>query len=65
MRGYVPSKSATEPSKVDERGRTILPPNVRKALGLEKGGHVVYDVKGDEVRVHSVEWKPRAKRPSA
>jgi bifunctional DNA-binding transcriptional regulator/antitoxin component of YhaV-PrlF toxin-antitoxin module len=57
----MPSKGADEPSKVDARGRTILPPSIRKALGLAKGGHVVYVVIGDnDVRIHRVEWtKPK------
>ncbi|HEX2066436.1 MAG TPA: hypothetical protein VHI93_06445 [Candidatus Thermoplasmatota archaeon] len=50
------SKKADEPSKVSANGRNVFPPEVRKALGLEKGGYVVYEIKGSEVRIHKAEW---------
>ncbi|HEX2065867.1 MAG TPA: AbrB/MazE/SpoVT family DNA-binding domain-containing protein [Candidatus Thermoplasmatota archaeon] len=50
------SKRPNEPSKIDARGRTVVPPEVREALGVSEGGFVVYEVKGSDVRIHKAEW---------
>jgi AbrB family looped-hinge helix DNA binding protein len=34
-------------SKIDRRGRVALPPAVRRALGLERGGRLVWRLLGD------------------
>lgn len=44
------------PSRVDEKGRTIIPKEVREALGLLEGGHVVYEVQGKRVLLRKVKW---------
>jgi AbrB family looped-hinge helix DNA binding protein len=44
---------------VDEQGRTIIPKEVREALGLSDGGFVVYEVEGGKVAIRSVEWVPK------
>lgn len=53
------AKVASEPSKVDEQGRTIIPKEVRAALGLSGKGYVVYEVDGDSVRLRPVKWVAR------
>lgn len=51
--------NATDPCKVDEQGRTIIPKEIREALGLSGRGHVVYEMRGDEVSLRRVEWVAR------
>ena len=40
---------------VDKQWRVSLPPNVRKALGVQPGDGVAYDVEGNRVVVFRVE----------
>jgi bifunctional DNA-binding transcriptional regulator/antitoxin component of YhaV-PrlF toxin-antitoxin module len=54
-----PPTSPTEPSRVDEQGRTIIPKEIRKALGIVGKAYVTYEVEGDSVRVRKVEWTLR------
>ena len=51
-----PKAKTTDPCKVDDQGRTIIPKGVRQALGLGGKGHVVYEVDGENVRIRKVEW---------
>jgi AbrB family looped-hinge helix DNA binding protein len=38
---------------VSESGRLSLPAEFRKALGLERGGAVVIELEGNEIRIHT------------
>lgn len=49
-------REGTDPCKVDEQGRTIIPKEIRQALGLAGNGHVVYELDGDRVWLRRVEW---------
>lgn len=55
------SKSwTTDPAKVDDQGRTIIPKEVRDSMGISgRKAHVVYEVDGDVVRLRKVEWAAR------
>ncbi|MCA1811982.1 MAG: AbrB/MazE/SpoVT family DNA-binding domain-containing protein [Halobacteriales archaeon] len=52
------AKGAPNPSKVDEQGRTIIPKEVRISLGLENGGHIVFEVEGKRAFIRKVKWTP-------
>lgn len=56
-----PKRTVPEtPSLIDSTGRTVVPKKVRDALGLgPDGGHIVYEVKGGEVKLRAVEWRPK------
>lgn len=54
----MPSKPHANPSKVDDQGRTIIPKEVREALGLTDGGHIVYEVEGKKATIRKVKWSP-------
>lgn len=41
-------------SKVTGRWQTTLPSGVRKALGLDAGGEIEYEIHGDKVVIHRV-----------
>jgi AbrB family looped-hinge helix DNA binding protein len=50
---------STDPCKVDEQGRTIIPKDVRQALGIAgEKAHIVYEVDGEAVRLRRVAWTP-------
>jgi AbrB family looped-hinge helix DNA binding protein len=42
-------------AKVTEAGRLSLPAEFRKAVGLERGGDVVVELAGNEIRVRTVD----------
>lgn len=42
-------------AKVSESGRISLPAKFRKAVGLERGGSVVVELEGREIRIRSVD----------
>lgn len=42
-------------AKVTEAGRLTLPAEFRKAVGLERGGDVVVELAGKEIRVRTVD----------
>jgi AbrB family looped-hinge helix DNA binding protein len=46
------------PRPVDNQGRTIIPREVRDAIGLADGGHVVWEVEGKRVVLRVVRWRP-------
>lgn len=50
------TKGPTDPCKVDDQGRTIIPKEIRVALGLTGKGHVTYEVEGNQVRLRAVQW---------
>ena len=56
MHRPMPAKPHTNPSKVDDQGRTIIPKEVREALGLGDGGHIVYEVEGKKATIRKVKW---------
>ena len=43
------------PAKVSPSGRLELPSEIRKAVGLDRGGSVVVELHGQEIRVRKVE----------
>jgi bifunctional DNA-binding transcriptional regulator/antitoxin component of YhaV-PrlF toxin-antitoxin module len=43
------------PAKVSPSGRLELPREIRKAAGLDRGGNVVVELHGREIRVRRVE----------
>ncbi len=46
--------------KVDRQGRTVIPKEVRRVLGIvDKQAFVAYEVDGDTVRVRVVDWTIR------
>ena len=55
-----PEFGQTEPSRVDEQGRTILPREVRQALGLVgQKGYIVFERRGEEILVYRATWAIR------
>jgi AbrB family looped-hinge helix DNA binding protein len=50
------------PTRVDTSGRTLIPADVRRHLGIEGGGYVMWEKDGDGARVHAVEWTKPKKR---
>ena len=40
-------------ARVDEAGRLVLPDEIRIAVGLERGGDVVLELAGDEIRIRA------------
>jgi AbrB family looped-hinge helix DNA binding protein len=42
-------------AKVTEAGRLSLPAELRKAVGLERGGDVVVELAGNEIRIRTVD----------
>jgi AbrB family looped-hinge helix DNA binding protein len=41
-------------AKVSESGRLSLPSDIRRAVGLERGGDVVVELDGHEIRIRTV-----------
>ena len=41
-------------AKVTDTGRVSLPAEFRKAVGLERGGDVMIELAGDEIRIRTV-----------
>jgi AbrB family looped-hinge helix DNA binding protein len=41
--------------RVTESGRISLPADVRRALGLERGGDVVIELDGREIRIRTID----------
>lgn len=37
--------------KVSQKGQLVIPASIRKALGIEKGSEVSFEVKGNEIRI--------------
>ncbi|MCC4399367.1 AbrB/MazE/SpoVT family DNA-binding domain-containing protein [Limosilactobacillus reuteri] len=37
--------------KMSQKGQIVIPAAIRKALGLEKGTEVSFEIKGNEVRI--------------
>ena len=37
--------------KVSQKGQIVIPAAIRKALGLQKGTEVSFEVKNDEIRI--------------
>jgi bifunctional DNA-binding transcriptional regulator/antitoxin component of YhaV-PrlF toxin-antitoxin module len=48
------------PAKVTESGALQLPAELRKAIGLDRGGDVVVELHGREIRIRAVEDIPSA-----
>lgn len=46
----------TEPRRIDQHGRIAVPAEVQKALGVEKGDYVVYEIDAEGVRLRRVAW---------
>ncbi len=42
------------PGRVSSTGRISLPAGFRKAVGLERGGNVVIELDGNEIRIRSI-----------
>ena len=42
------------PGRVSPTGRISLPAGFRKAVGLERGGNVVIELDGNEIRIRSI-----------
>ena len=42
-------------AKISETGRLSVPSEMRKAMGLERGGDVIVELAGDELRIRSVD----------
>ena len=40
--------------KVSQKGQLVIPAAIRKALGIEKGSKVSFEVKDDEIRIKKV-----------
>lgn len=43
------------PARVSESGRISIPAEFRRALGLERGGSVVVELDGREIRIRTVD----------
>ena len=41
--------------KVSESGRLSLPAEIRKAVGLDRGGDVVVELDGNDIRIRTVD----------
>jgi AbrB family looped-hinge helix DNA binding protein len=41
-------------AKISDTGRLSIPADLRKAVGLERGGDVVIELSGDEIRIRTV-----------
>lgn len=37
--------------KISQKGQVVIPAAIRKALGLEKGSEVSFELKGDEITI--------------
>jgi AbrB family looped-hinge helix DNA binding protein len=46
-----------DPRLIDGQWRVAIPPDVRKALGLQRGDHVVFEVEGKGVKLYKAQWK--------
>ena len=42
------------PGRVSPTGRISLPADFRKAVGLERGGNVVIELDGNDIRIRSI-----------
>ncbi len=42
-------------ARVDEVGRLMLPDEIRSAVGLERGGDVVLELAGNEIRIRTAD----------
>ena len=46
--------------KVSQKGQLVIPASIRRALGIEKGSEVSFEVKDNEIRIKKVptalEW---------
>lgn len=40
--------------KVSQKGQLVIPAAIRKALGIEKGSEVSFEVKNNEIRIKKV-----------
>lgn len=40
--------------KVSQKGQLVIPATIRKALGIEKGSKVSFEVKNDEIRIKKI-----------
>lgn len=54
----VPRRVPQEPKPrlIDRQNRVALPQDVLKALDVQSGDHVAFDVDGDRVSIHKVRW---------
>lgn len=52
----VPRLPDIKPRVVDGQYRVVLPPQVRAALGIDRGDHVTFEVDGADVRLRRVRW---------
>jgi AbrB family looped-hinge helix DNA binding protein len=41
--------------RVTQSGRVSLPAELRRAIGLDRGGEVVFELEGQEIRIRTVE----------
>lgn len=41
----------SETANVNESGRVVIPASYRRVLGLNRGGQVIFIVRGDEVQI--------------
>ena len=44
-------------AKITSIGQITVPRDVRRALGVQAGDHLVFESTGDEVRVHALKTK--------
>lgn len=54
----MPRRATQEPKPrlIDRQNRVALPPEVLKALGVQSGDHVAFDIEGERVTIHKVRW---------
>lgn len=48
--------SDPRPRQIDAQNRVVLPSEVMKALGVNTGDYVMFEIAGAEVRLHKVRW---------
>lgn len=54
----MPRRAPQEPKPrlIDRQKRVALPPDVIKALGVQSGDHVAFEIDGERVTIHKVRW---------
>ena len=45
-----------KPRSIDPQNRVVLPPEVLRALGVNTGDYVTFEVNGSDVRLLKVRW---------
>lgn len=53
--------SEPKPRSIDPQNRVVLPPEVMRALNVDAGDYVTFEVSGHEVRLIKVRWVPDRK----